>query len=123
MKEIKLNLSGHFNSGLESLGFTFPGTIQVDLAQDQIELVKKLTSLLKEFGVTTDSVVTIALPGLSGLAILVVLSCHGLTGNFPKIQPLVRQENGSFEPSVTEWDSENLRNNISRTMRDSVIML
>jgi small ligand-binding sensory domain FIST len=123
MKEIKLNLSGHFNSGLESLGFTFPGTIQVDLAQDQIELVRKLTTLLKEFGVTTDSVVTIALPGLSGLAMLVVLSCHGLTGQFPLIQPLVKQADNSFAPTVEVWNSENLRNNISRTMRDNVIVL
>lgn len=120
---MKINLSGHENQALKEQGFVFPGTIQVDLAQDSLQLITKLVELLKGLGVKTDSVVTLALPGLSGLAMAVVIACHGLTGNFPYIQPLVRQTDGTFQPSVEVWDSEKLRNNVTRTMRDNIIIM
>jgi len=92
---VKLNLSGHANAHLDAMGFINPGTLHVDLNDDQ--LVDKLIQFLKPLVGDHDQVV-VALPGLAPLAALIVTILHGLTGNFPIIQPLVRSDNG-FVPS------------------------
>lgn len=120
MRDIKLNMSGHFNQSLADMGYIFPGTIQVDLSGDPKTIVTRLTIFLKDNGVSTDSVVTVALPGLSGLSMLLIAAIHGLTGNFPFVTPLIRQQDGSFTPGET-WDVTSLRNEVARTMRDDLI--
>lgn len=123
MNRIKLNLSGHENSALEELGFTFPGVIQVNLTEDNYqETFMKVTTFLKENGVKSDSVVTVALAGFSPLATMQLVALHGLTGNFPRIINLIRQEDGQFLPSE-ESDLSSLRNDVARNMRDDIVNL
>jgi hypothetical protein len=122
MQDIKLNMSGHFNQSLADMGYIFPGTIQVDLSGNPVDIVSKLVTLLQLQGVSTDSVVTVALPGLSGLSMLLITAIHGLTGNFPFVTPLIRQQDGSFTAGET-WDVTNLRNEVARTMRADLISL
>ena len=92
---IKLNLSGHPNAHLDAMGFVNPGALHVDLADPQLS--DKLIRFLQPLVGDHDQVV-VALPGLAPLATLVVTILHGLTGNFPVIQPLVRGDNG-FVPA------------------------
>ena len=118
MAIVKLNLSGHANPELDKLGFVFPGVLHVDLADP--ELTVKLTNFLAPLMGSGDQVV-VALPGLAPLAALVLVIIHGLTGNFPTIQPLVRGESG-FVPGP-QIDLQTLRNDVARTARKDVIVL
>lgn len=117
---MKLNLSGHDNPELNALGFVNPGALHVDLADP--ELANKVTEFLKAIpGMNGTEQVTVALPGLAALATLVVTIIHGLTGSFPIIQPLIREQNG-FVPGPL-MDLQSLRNDIARTSRSNVVVL
>ena len=118
MAVVKLNLSGHTNEYLDQMEFVFPGVLHVDLADP--ELTVKLTNFLAPLMGSGDQVV-VALPGLAPLAALVLVIIHGLTGNFPTIQPLVRGESG-FVPGP-QIDLQTLRNDVARTARKDVIVL
>ena len=112
---IKLNLSGHQNKSLADQGFVMPAILHVDLSDPQ--LFDKLVDFLRsDCGVESDSVVTVALPGLAPLAVFVVTAIHGLTGHFPTIVPLVCSEEGGFSP-VNPVPLQVLRNDVARASR------
>jgi len=90
--ELKINMSGHENVHLKEMGFLFPGTLHVNLTDP--DLTQKLCVLLKELGVSSDSKVVLALPGLAPLAALIITVIHGITGEFPVVQTLVRSGDG-----------------------------
>jgi hypothetical protein len=92
MELIKLNLSGHENAHLADLGFKHPGVLHVDLTDPN--LAQKICDFLLQLGISSDSKVVIALPGLAPLAALIIATIHGLTGDFPIIQTLVRGDEG-----------------------------
>ena len=117
--EIKLNLSGHENEALSKMGFLFPGALHVDLADP--ELGNKIVNFLKECGLHSGSVVTIAVPGLSPLAVLIVTAIHGMTGTFPSVVPLIRSKEG-FTPGE-QVSLQDFRNEIARTSRKNIVEL
>ena len=119
---MKLNLSGHFNQSLEDLGFTFPGTIQMDVTKSYEDNLVSITKFLTNLGVASNTVVTIALPGMSMLASMVIVSLHGLTGQFPNIVTLIRNNEGQFVFGE-EVDLQSLRNQICRSNRENVVNL
>ena len=102
-------MSGHSNSALEEMGFINLG-LHVDLA-DQ-ELPNKVAELLSEH-ISSGDTVCVCLPGLAGLIPYVLIAIHGLSGHFPKVIPLVRQTDGSFQPSEP-FDLQGLRNDVAR---------
>jgi len=114
---IKINLSGHPNTHLDAMGFINPGTLHVDL--NDSELPNKLINFLKPLVSDHDQVI-VALPGLAPLAALIVTILHGLTGNFPVIQPLVRSDNG-FVPA-DPIDLNTVRQN-ARCQRTNTVVL
>lgn len=120
--QIKLNLSGHQNDDLAEKGFVFPGTIQINPEKGFDENLISVTNFLKAQGVSSGSTVTVAVPGMSTLTVMVLVALHGLTGQFPFVAPLVRNENGKFV-SVEEVDLQLLRNNVSRLTREDVVNL
>lgn len=119
MAHVKLNLSGHANAALEAAGFAFPGVLHVDPADPS--LPQKVTAFLAPL-VSSGDVVTVALPGMTQLAALVLAVIHGLSGQFPTVQPLVRAEDGQFAPGPTT-DLQALRNDVARSNRQQVINL
>lgn len=119
---LKLNFSGHFNADLDSKGFVFPGTIQINPEKSFQENLESVTNFLKSQGVKSDSIVTVALPGMSVLATIVTVALHGLTGTFPQIAPLIRSESGEFVNKEVV-DLQTMRNHVCRNMREEVISL
>jgi len=118
--QVKLNLSGHQNQDLADLGFDFVGALHVDL-QDQ-DLCQKIAKFLAPH-IGSGDTVTVALPGLAPLAAIVLTTIHGLCGQFPTIQPLVRQQDGSFSPGPTV-DLQAFRNDVARGgHRQDVVVL
>ena len=107
---VKLNLSGHQNVDLAALGFEFPGPLVVDLA-DPLLPVRVAEFLAPKIG--SGDTVTVALPGLAPLAAIVVAVIHGLSGQFPKTQPLLRNADGTFSPGPI-LDLQNIRTTIAR---------
>jgi len=119
---LKINLSGHFNKNLAEKGFTFPGTVQINPEKSFQDNLEAVTKFLQGLGVVSDSNVTIALPGMSVLATMVTVALHGLTGQFPEIAPLFRNENGDFV-CVETIDLQTMRNHVCRNLRESIIEL
>jgi len=119
---VKLNLSGHKNSALDEMGFVFPGVMHVDLADPQ--LPQKVAAFLGKIpGLDGSSPVVVALPGLSGLSAIILSVLHGMTGQFPMVQPLVRGEDGAFVPGPI-MDLQGVRNDLARSKsRDGAIVL
>ena len=117
---IKINLSGHFNEGLAEEGFTFPGALQVDLADP--ELVSKVSEWLDQnIPVSSEDTVEIALPGLPILRDIVVAWLHGRTGAFPVTRCPRRTDNGFvFDQRL---DLQEIRNEIGRKSREGVVVL
>jgi hypothetical protein len=108
---MKLNLSGHFNKTLEGQGFIFPGALHVDLQDPQ--LPEKVANFLGQIeGLDGSEPVIVALPGLAPLAAIVLAVIHGMTGNFPIVQPLVRTDEGFVPGSV--MDLQGIRNDLVR---------
>lgn len=120
MAKVKLNLSGHANQSLDDLGFVFPGALHVDLTDP--DLGAKVANFLSPLMGSGDQVL-IALPGLSPLASIVLAVIHGLTGQFPQVQPLIRQADGSFVAG-NPLDLQSLRNDVARAdHRQGVVKL
>ena len=117
-----LNLSGHQNAALESLGFTFPGTVQVDPTAALSETAGKYAAWLAGLGVGSGDAITCVLPGMSTLAGMAMSAIHGLTGTFPMIVSLVRQPDGSFTPSEG-LDLQEYRNTVARSLRPGLVQL
>lgn len=119
---VKVNLSGHKNFALEQMGFIFPGALHVDLADPQ--LPEKVAGFLGEIpGLDGSEPVTIALPGLAPLSAVVLTVLHGMTGQFPIVQPLVRGEDGAFVPGPV-MDLQGVRNGLARAkVRSGAIVL
>jgi hypothetical protein len=108
---LKLNLSGHSNQDLDALGFLNPGALHVDLADPQ--LPEKVANFLSQIeGLDGSEPVIVALPGLAPLAAIILAVLHGMTGNFPVVQPLVRGESG-FVPGPL-MDLQGVRNDLAR---------
>lgn len=122
MNTKKLNLSGHFNKSLDEQGFEFHGTVQIDPEKPFGENLEAVTKYLQSLGVESNTVVTVAVPGMSVLATMVLVALHGLTGNFPIIATLVREANGEFV-CKEQADLQTLRNNVSRNLREKVVTL
>jgi hypothetical protein len=116
---LKINLSGHENAHLSEMGFITPGVLHVDLRDPK--LIEKVCDLLISLGVKSDSQVVIALPGLSPLAVIVATVIHGLTGEFPLVQTLVREQNGGFIPGPL-MDLNAIRD-LARKSRPGAIIL
>jgi hypothetical protein len=119
---LKINLSGHFNQNLSDKGFSFPGTIQINPEKSFKDNLESITKFLQGLGIVSDSNVIIALPGMSILATMVTVALHGLTGQFPEIAPLFRNENGEFV-CVETIDLQTMRNHVCRNMREKIISL
>lgn len=121
MAIVKINLSGHQNQDLADLGFVFPGAIHVNLQDDDV--AQKVATFVAGLGIGSGDTVTIAAPGLAPLALMVAATIHGLCGTFPFIQPLVRQQDGTFVPGPV-IDLQGLRNNVARSgHRQDVVVL
>ena len=121
MASIKLNLSGHDNAALSAEGFTFPGALHVNLADEDLE--KKVAKFIVGLGIGSGDYVIAAAPGLAPLALIVQAVIHGLTGQFFAVQLLVRQEDGSFTPGRVV-DLQGLRNDTARgNHRQDVVVL
>ena len=110
MATVKINLSGHVNEDLAALGFEFHGALHVDLADPMLSV--KVAEFLSPLMTSGDSV-TLALPGLAPLSAIVLSITHGLTGQFPKMQPLLRTPEGTFVPGAVV-DLQDVRNVIAR---------
>lgn len=120
MAIVKLNLSGHYNHSLDVLGFDFPGVLHVDLTDE--ELCQKVAHFLASM-VGSGDTVTVVLPGLAPLAAIVITAIHGLSGQFPSLQPLVRQQDGTFVPGPVT-DLQAFRNTVARgNHRQDVVVL
>lgn len=119
---LKLNLSGHFNKSLAEQGFEFPGIIMIDAEKPYAENLASVTSFLIKLGVESNTIVECALPGMTTLCSMVMVSIHGLTGQFPLITVTTRNAEGAFE-YVETVDATSLRNEISRKMRPGLINL
>lgn len=115
--KVKLNLSGHKNESLDQLGFLDVGAIHVNLADK--ELPKKVEKFLAEHIESKDTV-EIALPGLSMLTALMITSIHGITGQFPVVVTLVRQENKTYAAGES-IDLQKVRDNM-RVARGAVVL-
>lgn len=111
MTHLKFNLSGHQNQDLANLGFIFPGAIHCNLADDDV--AQKVATFISTLNIGSGDTITIAAPGLSALTLMVCATIHGLTGSFPFLQLLVRQQDGSFVPGSIV-DLQSLRNNVAR---------
>ena len=122
MNAMKLNLSGHFNKSLDEQGFEFHGTVQINPEKPFGENLEAVTKYLQSLGVKSDTVVAVAVPGMSVLATMVLVALHGLTGNFPIVAPLVREASGEFV-CKEEADLQALRNHVSRNLREKVVTL
>jgi len=119
---VKLNLSGHENEELEKRGFTFPGAIHVDLASPTF--VEDLVEFLKAQGIGSGTVVHIAFPGLTPLAIWLLVAIHGLTGRFPIWYRLMYDKADRCHRLVDEGlDLSDVRNEIRSSARENVIEL
>lgn len=116
---LKFNLCGHANPLLTKEGF-IDLPIQVDLGD--LELETKLVKFFQEQGVKTNSVVTIVAPGLAPLALSVMVVLHGMTGQFPNIQLLIRNRDGLFELGPTK-DMHIIRNQVARLNRPAMISI
>lgn len=135
MVQVKLNMSGHKNLELAVQGFQ-DLSLHVDL--NDPELGSKVAGILSprcgegdqativaeaKIDIDSGDVVTLALPGLAPLAVITIVVIHGLTGNFPLVQTLVRQSNGSFAPGPIV-DLQTLRNDVVRKRhRNDVVVL
>lgn len=119
---IKLNLSGHFNADLESKGFVFPGIIQMDINKPVKETLQAITEYLKEQGVSSGTVVHIVPAGMSTLATLQLVAIHALTGHFPFLTTLIRNEKGEFVVKEHGVDLTTLRNEL-RINRENIKIL
>lgn len=121
MAILKINLSGHQSDELESQGFNFPGSLQVNPADS--DLVAKVTSWLDAtIHVKSGDHLVLAAPGLPALRDIVCAWAHGRTGQFPSMVHSVRETDGSFT-----WgqplDLQVLRNDIARAQRPGTIKL
>jgi len=114
---IKLNFS-HPNSILEAEGYV-NHQLHVDLSD--AELLNKLKIYLAPIVGDGKELVTIVLPGLSLLAVFVVVAIHGLIGNFPFIVSMVRKEDG-FEP-LPPVNLQEYRNSCIRKSREGLTVL
>ena len=119
---MRINLSGHKNDSLEELGFEFPGTIQLDITKSYQENLTSITRFLVNLGLQSNSNITIALPGMSILASMVIVSLHGITGQFPNIVTLIRNSDGQFVVGE-QVDLQVLRNDVCRNNREQVVKL
>ena len=99
MALIKLNLSEHSNSNLDELGYIFPGSLMVDLKDET--LPQKIVEFLSNY-ITSGDRVQCTLPGLAPLAVIVTAAIHGITGTFPCVTMLKREETGfvPIEPTT-----------------------
>lgn len=122
MAVVKINLSGHQNDDLTAMGFIFPGAIHCDLSQPDV--AQKVAAYVASLGIGSGDTVTIATPGLAPLALMVATVIHGLTGQFPIIQPLIRDAaTGTFTPGPIV-DLQSLRNDVARGKhRPDVVVL
>ena len=119
MALVKLNLSGHANAQLDDLGYVFPGSLQVDL-QDET-LPQKIVEFLSKY-ITSGDVVECTMPGLAPLAVIVLTAIHGITGTFPHVRTLKREDTGFVPGGVL--DLQDFRNNVARSKgRANVITL
>ena len=119
---LKLNLSGHFNQSLADNGFEFPGIIMLNPEKPYAENLDSVTKFLISLGVESDTIVECALPGMTLLCSMVMVSIHGLTGRFPNIAVTNRTPEGEFVYTETAYASH-LRNEISRNQRPNLINL
>lgn len=120
MSIVKINLSGHDNQALTDLGFKYVGALHVDLTD--ADLCQKVAKFLAPL-VGSGDTVTVALPGLAPLAAIVLTTIHGLSGQFASIQPLVRQQDGTFVPGPVT-DLQAFRNTVARgNHRQDVVVL
>ena len=116
----KVNLSGHYNEGLAEEGFTFPGALQVDLADSDLE--QKVCQWLEDnLDVSSSDSIEIAPPGLPRLRDIVIAWCHGKTGHFPTtVCPRKTDEGFVFDQRV---DMQSIRNELARKSREGVVEL
>ena len=121
MAILKINLSGHQNEDLTAKGFRFPGSLQVDLSQDDI--VDRVVAWLDgNIEVGSGDTVIAALPGLPLLRDVCQAWFHGRTGQFASTVTPIRQPDGTFsfgEP----LDLQDLRNRVARSGRPGTVML
>lgn len=121
MTIVKLNLSGHQSEDLEAKGFVFPGSLQVDLADE--EVVEKVVAWLDgNIEIGSGDTVVAALPGLPLLRDVCQAWLHGRTGQFPFVSHSVRQADGTFKFNEP-LDLQDLRNRIARSGRPGTVML
>lgn len=119
MALVKLNLSGHANAHLEAAGFVFPGPLHVDVTD--AALPAKVAAFLQQY-ISSGDQVTVALPGMTYLAAIAMTAIHGLSGQFPNVVALVRQDDGSFAPAQP-LDLQAFRNDVARPARQDAIIL
>jgi len=120
MNNIKINLSGHANQALTDAGYIFPGVLHVDPTNPG-NAVDTLINVFRDLGINSGTTVHIAVPGMSTLAVLTMSVLHGLTGQFPFITYLVRNQDGSFGIGG-DLDLQSIRNDVTRLNRDGVIL-
>lgn len=116
----RINLSGHFNQDLKDQGYSYPGSLNVDLADPQ--LTQKVIDWLDEnLTLTDEDSVWIALPGLPRLRDIVLAYIHGKTGHFPSSVCPRRTEDGFIFDQVV--DMQDIRNELARKSRYNSVSL
>ena len=115
---VKLNLSGHENETLKAQGYE-THILHVDLADS--ELPTKVVNFLKPY-INSGDTVQVVLPGLAPLAAIVLTAIHGLSGHFPSVIMLKREETG-FVPINPPLYLQDFRNNVARENRNNIINL
>jgi len=118
--QVRINLSGHANQALDDAGYIFPGVLHVDPTNPGTA-VDTLIRVFRDLGVGSGTTVHVAVPGMSSLAVLAVSVLHGLTGQFPFVTYLVRNQDGSFGIGG-DLDLQSTRNDVARVSRDGVII-
>jgi hypothetical protein len=108
----KLNFS-HPNLTLTKMGFD-DHQLHVDLAD--ADLMEKIRNYLLPLVGNGSEPVTIVPPGLAPLVTLVIVAIHGLTGSFPFVVFIKRDELGTFNP-LPATDLQGYRNSCVRISR------
>ena len=95
-EQFKLNMTGHKNPELKSMGF-FDLSLEVDLSD--FSLPEKLKVLLQDKIPANCGQIMVAMPGLAPLCSLIMPIIHGITGQFPEIVIMKPGlERGTFIP-------------------------
>ncbi len=119
----KINFS-HPNAALAANGWQdcqIQASDLTDLAGNTASIASML--LAKFPDLPTAGQITMTLPGASALVVAVITAIHAITGTFPVIVPLVRDDSGAWAPAqAVDMQAVRTQIRVQRTSDDVVIV-